>query len=455
MKRWMTFVWLVAGCGDDYLNPGAKTFELALVPAGELGGSGSIELYDEYHSDRGTCPERCQYTLEHPSKVFLTAVPAQGSTFVGWSGDCPMDFAEPMLRIDFFNGTSNSCTATFRGSMPVISSFTTLAKPEGIEVFHLGPNRPAGAPLLVAPGLPNGTYVAVAGGDTAGGLDLINVADGTRKTNQFVDISPAYGVTAYQGPTGPRWMVFGAQGTATAGWNATAMDFGGTGLGIAANTTQVATADFNDDGGAEKIMVSAPNSMIYVYAPDGTGSTIIDGTAFSGTAGQAVSGQFGRTVDEALIVLVDGRVFFGPVAGAAGRLTLVGSAGTSPRLMQCAGTAPRICAIADYSGDKIHVVEIDATGARITANLAVGDAPIDPAVLMNLGRARIAVTGSADNTLEVLSYDPATEALTVDVARAPVPNCVAPNHVRWLSLAGTVEALVACYGGTTIVRLPL
>lgn len=449
-------VWMFAvpGCGDDF-GPGAKSFELALVPVGEQGGSGTIELYNEYTSDRGTCPDRCNYTLEHPSKVFLTAKPAQNSTFVGWSGDCPMDFTEPMLRIDFFNGTNNSCTATFRGPMPVTDSFTTLGKPEGVDLFHVGANRPSGTALLVAPGLPDGTYAAVAGGDTAGGLDLVNLATGVRKTNNFVDISPAYGVTAYQGPSGPRWMVFGAGGTATAGWNASAMDFGGTGLGIPANTTQVSVADFNDDGTAEKIMVSAPNSMIYVYAPDGTGSTIIDGTAFAGTAGQAVSGQFGRTIDEALIVLVDGRVFFGPVAGAAGRLMLVGNAGTSPRLMQCAGSTPRVCAIADYSGDKIHVVEIDATGAHLTANLATGDAPIDPAVVMDGAIARIAVTGSADNTLEVMTYNPATDALAVAVPRAAVANCVGPNHVRWYKPASTFTAIISCYGGTTLRAVPL
>jgi hypothetical protein len=143
-------------------------------------------------------------------------------------------------------------------------------------------------------------------------------------------------------------------------------------------------------------------------------------------------------------------VFFGPVAGAAGRLTLVGNAGTSPRLMHCAGTTPRVCAIADYGGDMVHVVEIDATGAHLTASRATGDAPIDPAIVMDGVVARIAVTGSGDDTLEVMTYDPATDALAVAIARASLVDCNQPNHVVWSKSGSDFDPVISCYGSNAI-----
>jgi hypothetical protein len=447
MTRLLLVYLLLAGCGDE-----GKTYQFDLHVVGEDGGGGTVIYSSIIYDMEMSCADHCKLVYSINERVQLTAQPDTGSVFAAWSGDCVG--TEPQITVVFPGGTKSSCTATFRGTGTAQpETFTTLGKPEGIDLFHVGPNRPAGLPLVVATGLADGTYVAVASGDTAGGLDLVHLETGARKTNEFVDVSPAYGVTVYQTSNGPRWQVFGGGGSAIAGWNNGAQDFGLTQLGLPQNTTQVSTADFNDDGTVDKVMLTGPTGEVYVQAGDGTGAVTIDATAYVGTAAQPISGQFGRTADEALIVLVDGRVFFGPVAGAADRLSLVGSAGTSPRLMSCAGAMPRICAIADYGGDQVFVVEIDTAGARIVGSRAVGDAPIDPAVLIDGGRARIAVTGSGDNTIEILAYDPASEMLTVDVPRAMVPDCVAPNHVRWQDLAVDDAALVSCYGGTTLVRL--
>lgn len=338
---------------------------------------------------------------------------------------------------------------------PGPQTYTTLNQPEGIDLFHIGPNRPPGMPLLVAPGLPDGTYAAVAGGDASGGLDLVHLATGTRKTNNFVDASPAYGVTAYQTPTGPRWTVFGGGGTATAGWNNSLQDFGATVLGPPQNTTQVAIADVDDDGVAEKVMLTAPNGSISVQTLAG-GNASIDSTAFAGgdPGSQRISAEFGRTTDEVLVVLSDGRVFFGPIEGAAGRLALVGDIGTSARVMDCAGATPRICAIPDYGGDSVSIVEIDASGPAIVASQPTGDGPIEPAIMLDGNRALVAVTGGGDNTLAMFAFDPANESFTPSIPRQTLTGCISPNHVRFFRTA-TIEAIVACYGGGGLQRVPL
>lgn len=389
------------------------------------------------------------FSVEAPLPTWRCATAGPGRLYVGFEADVADE-----------NGSSNEFSFDMMidlgetmcegpGSGP--QTFTTLAKPEGVDLFHLGPNAPVGLPILVAPGLPDGTYAAVAGGDVAGGLELVNLATGGRTTNTFVDVSPAYGVAAYQLATGPRWAVFGGGGTATTGWSNVAQEFGGTALGAPANTTQVAVSDFDNDGVAESVITTAPNDLIRVD------SAIIDGTAFAGgdPGVQRISAQFGRTASELIVVLSDGRLFFGPVAGAAGRLALVGDIGASARLMSCAGGAVRICAVANYAEDSIHVVKIDASGPRIVASRPTGDAPIDPSVTSDGTEAVISVTGSGDNSLEVFALDIAQETVSVKRPRETLTGCVAPNHSRLLRRAAGTAALVSCYGSDTLQLVDL
>lgn len=335
--------------------------------------------------------------------------------------------------------------------MPGGQDFTTLSQPEAPSLFHVGAGSPSHMPRIVAAGLADGTYAAIASGDAAGGLDLVHLGTGARTTNTSVDVSPAYGVAAYQLANGPRWTVYGGGGSATAGWNDSVQEFGGTFLGPMENTTQVSIADFDDDGVAESVVTTTPN-LIRVD------SMIIDGTAFAGGApgAQQISAQFGRDASEVLVALADGRLFFGPVAGAAGRLALVGDVGSSSRLMDCAGTTPRVCVVPNYVDDTIHVVEIDATGARLVASQPTGDGPIGPSVMFDGARALIGVTGSGDNTFEVLSYDPAGEVVTVARPRETLATCASPNHVRlWTDTAAMKRAVIPCYGGFKFQTLTL
>jgi hypothetical protein len=326
----------------------------------------------------------------------------------------------------------------------------TLAQPEGFQLFHVGANRPPGVLAMTLPGMAAGTYAAVASGSATGGLDLVHLESGARKTNQFVDVSPAYGVTAYQAANGARFVVHGGTGEAHVGWNDSAGDFGGTFLGSFENTPQVSHADFDDNGVAERIMVVGAIGGIH-FIDEAALSIAPTGYAGGNPNSPFISAQFGRSADEILVAVSDGRLFFGPISGANGRLELVGTAGTSPRLMQCAGTTPRVCGIPDYAGDRLHVVEIDASGARIVANLPTGDAPIGPAVIADGATFRIAVTGSGDDSLEIFRYNPTSEQLTVDVARTTVAGCPDPNHVRWASVS---EVIASCYGANHLVRLP-
>ncbi|MDC0667682.1 InlB B-repeat-containing protein [Nannocystis radixulma] len=70
-----------------------------------------------------TCGDpACEYMLPGGSLVALTATPAAGSLFAGWSGDC--SGAEPMTEIDIGGGVG--CTATFEllpeGALPAALS---------------------------------------------------------------------------------------------------------------------------------------------------------------------------------------------------------------------------------------------------------------------------------------------------------------------------------------------
>ncbi|MEK8020685.1 MAG: LamG-like jellyroll fold domain-containing protein, partial [Candidatus Parabeggiatoa sp.] len=55
------------------------------------------------------CGETCQADYEVESTVTLTATPASGSTFTGWSGDCSGTFASTTVTMD----AAKSCTAHF------------------------------------------------------------------------------------------------------------------------------------------------------------------------------------------------------------------------------------------------------------------------------------------------------------------------------------------------------
>src|SRR5207302_1545593 len=93
-----------------------QRFTLSVTPAGT--GSGSVSSNDGAIS----CPGTCSASYTSGTTVILTATPAGGSTFGGWSGSCA--------------GSSTSCTVTMSGARSVTATFN-------VQRFTLSVN-PAG-----------------------------------------------------------------------------------------------------------------------------------------------------------------------------------------------------------------------------------------------------------------------------------------------------------------------
>ncbi len=101
-------LWL-SGCADDKKidPPPAATFDLVV----SLTGSGSVTS-----SPAGIdCGSDCSETLAAGSNLTLSATPANGFTFSGWSRDC--------------NGSTTSCALTLDANRAVTATFTTTPVP--------------------------------------------------------------------------------------------------------------------------------------------------------------------------------------------------------------------------------------------------------------------------------------------------------------------------------------
>lgn len=332
--------------------------------------------------------------------------------------------------------------------------YETVARPEGVRVFRVGPEpAPVEVPTLQTTGLDEGLWSAVAGAD--GGLELVHLETGARRTNPWV--GPSYGVVPAQtgpGPDGVSFITFGPGGTATTGWNGSLGDFGLTGLGGGGNTTDVVVADLDGDGFSEARLVTDNGSRVVTFDDgSGSGNTLIYGPAFPGGSFPAppVSASFGFGEGQVVMVLENGELWFGPMSGP---LALAGNAGTDPRLMRCTErTDPIVCAVAAHGDDAVYVAELDANGARVAASAPACDAPVEPAVRVTpSGTIVIALPCSGDAGLRIYGYDAAGDALTDAAPAATIEGCTTPNHCAWIDEG---ELLCSCFGGGGLVRVPI
>jgi hypothetical protein len=323
---------------------------------------------------------------------------------------------------------------------------STIARPEGLSLFRRGAGT-SSLPFLDLGGIPDGDWAFTVGSD--GMLDLVHLDTGERRTNAF---APAgYGVAAFAAPAGPLLLAVGPGGIAMAGWNDELGDFGLTALGSSGNFTHIAVADVDGDGTAEHIVYtdnSGARFRVEHLVDDTVDQLFGTNPRFPGgvIAASPIAAELGATDGDLVIVLENGQVLHGSYRGTE-PIVLVGTAGSDPRLLDCVGSAPRVCAIAGYGDDTIYIAEIDAGGARMTASLAVGDAPIEPALRLDGGNVEILVTGSGDHTLEVLEYDPGLDTLVSLVPRAILEECLEPAHSAWRD-ANT--AVVSCHGSNAL-----
>src|SRR5207245_1810703 len=84
-------------------NGSVQRFTLTVNSAGTV--SGTVTSNDGLIS----CPGACSVSYPSGTMVTLTATPARGSTFGGWSGSC--------------TGTSTTCTVTMSGARSVTATF--------------------------------------------------------------------------------------------------------------------------------------------------------------------------------------------------------------------------------------------------------------------------------------------------------------------------------------------
>src|SRR5207253_5258484 len=99
-----------------------QRFTLSVNPAGT--GSGSVSSNDGAIS----CPGTCSASYTSGTTVILTATPAGGSTFGGWSGSCA--------------GSSTSCTVTMSGARSVTATFNVQRST--LSLTPAGPRRRIG-----------------------------------------------------------------------------------------------------------------------------------------------------------------------------------------------------------------------------------------------------------------------------------------------------------------------
>ncbi|SVD89616.1 uncharacterized protein METZ01_LOCUS442470, partial [marine metagenome] len=84
-----------------------------------------------------SCPSGCSASYDTGTEVTLTAAPASGSTFAGWSGDCGGNSQTTSVTMD----AARSCTATFNVeqqqtatlNVTVTGSGTVTSSPSGIS----------------------------------------------------------------------------------------------------------------------------------------------------------------------------------------------------------------------------------------------------------------------------------------------------------------------------------
>jgi hypothetical protein len=129
-------VWLSA-CGGGGGGPGTSDQEFSLTVNKAGNGNGVVTSGES--PPKINCGFQCSSTFSKDTTVSLSAQPALGSQFIGWSGDCAGNASPFLIKLE----RNKACTATFNLTPPVEASFTlSVQSPSDITSMGVSSNQP-------------------------------------------------------------------------------------------------------------------------------------------------------------------------------------------------------------------------------------------------------------------------------------------------------------------------
>src|SRR2546427_488646 len=238
-------------------NVQSQRFTLTVSPAGT--GSGTVGSSDGLIN----CPGTCSATYPSGTSVTLTATPASGSTFAGWSGGC---------------GATNTCTVTLAVNTTVAATFGTAGVSAPVLMWQYGGCLPG----------PSGDT----GWDSAPAAADID-SDGPPDAGW----GNYDGVALKGGDRTPQLTAFEPDGTVRPGWPV--RHSGEPGFGWGLYNQNVVVADMNGDGFKE---VFSPTTGQYITAVDRNGNQLPTNAVYNdfSPVGPKVWSQVGVQVDNAV-----------------------------------------------------------------------------------------------------------------------------------------------------------
>jgi len=219
-----------------FLPPPPSTFALTVTTAGT--GTGTVTS-----APAGiTCPGTCTANFASGASVTLTAAPAAGSTFGGWSGAC--------------SGTTPTCTVTVSAAATATASFSQVAATFALTVATAGSGT--------------GTVTSSPAGITCPGTCTNNYASGTAVT---LTATPANGSTF-------------------AGWSGACTNATGT-CAVTLSAAQSVTATFNTAAPPAGFTLALAPAAVTVQAgatATGASTVTLTRTNFTGAVALATAG---------------------------------------------------------------------------------------------------------------------------------------------------------------------